>query len=83
MDAKLTLKLNHEVITQAKIYAESQKISLSRLIENYLNLLIKERLTQPEISPLVESLSGVIELPAKSDEKKEYIDFLARKYKME
>ncbi len=82
MDTKLTLKLNHQVIAQAKLYAETQKTSLSRLIENYLNLLVQESLPQPKISPLVESLSGVIEMPEKIDEKKEYIDYLANKYKV-
>ena len=37
MDTKLTLKLNQEIIEKAKNYAAEKKLSLSRLIENYLN----------------------------------------------
>ena len=40
MDAKLTLKLNKNVINNAKNYASTQKISLSRIIESYLNSLV-------------------------------------------
>ena len=39
MDSKLTLKLNESVIERAKQYASSKRLSLSRLIENYLNSL--------------------------------------------
>lgn len=36
MDSKLTLKLDQSVIEKAKIYAKAKKISVSKLIENYL-----------------------------------------------
>jgi hypothetical protein len=81
MDTKLTLKLDQETINRAKIYAESKKISLSKLIENYLQLLTKESSTKDKISPLVESLSGVIELPKGYDSKEGYTDYLTEKYK--
>ena len=81
MDTKLTLKLDKEIINRAKLYAESKKISLSKLIESYLQLLTKENSTKEEISPLVESLSGVIKLPKNYDDKDEYTDYLTQKYK--
>jgi len=80
MDTKLTLKLDKEIINRAKVYAESKKISLSKLIESYLQLLTKENSTKEEISPLVESLSGVITLPKKYDDKDDYADHLTQKY---
>lgn len=80
MDTKLTLKLDKEIINRAKVYAESKKISLSKLIESYLQLLTKENSTKEEISPLVESLSGVITLPKKYDDKDDYTDYLTQKY---
>ena len=43
MDTKLTLKLNQEIIERAKLYASDKKLSLSRLIEHYLNALTAER----------------------------------------
>ena len=42
MDAKLTLKLDKDVIDRAKEYASSQNRSLSRLIESYLKSLINK-----------------------------------------
>lgn len=81
MDTKLTLKLDKEIINRAKDYAESKKISLSKLIESYLQLLTKESLSKDKISPLVESLSGVIELPTKHDDKDDYANYLTDKYK--
>lgn len=77
----MTLKLDHEVINRAKEYAESKKISLSKLIESYLQLLTKESSSIDDISPLVESLSGVIVLPQKDDGKSDYADYLSEKYK--
>ena len=81
MDTKLTLKLDKEIINRAKLYADSKKISLSKLIESYLQLLTKENSTKEEISPLVESLSGVIKLPENYDDHDDYTDYLTQKYK--
>jgi hypothetical protein len=81
MDTKLTLKLDKEIIERAKLYAETKKISLSKLIETYLQLLTKEINGKDKISPLVESLSGVIDLPKDYNEKDDYSDYLMEKYK--
>ena len=74
------MNLDRNVIEKAKKYARSQKISLSRLIESYLSSLISKNSKDVEITPLVESLSGVIELEKDFDFKKEYTDFLIEKY---
>lgn len=42
MNTKLTLNLNKNVIEQAKNYAKDNRVSLSKLIENYLNSLTKK-----------------------------------------
>lgn len=83
METKLTLRLDESVIKRAKVYARVHKISLSKMIESYLNSLTKETKEEKKtpISPLVESLSGVISLPPDFDYKKEYRDFLNEKYK--
>jgi hypothetical protein len=60
MDAKLTLKLDETVIESAKKYAESNKRSLSKLVENYFRNLTAKNIPPQKHSPLVESLSGVI-----------------------
>jgi hypothetical protein len=82
MDAKLTLKLNQEVIKKAKLYAAEKKISLSRMIENYLNSLTSDKTNDDiQISPFVKSLSSGIEIPADYDYKKDRADYLDQKYK--
>lgn len=81
MDTKLTLKLNQEIIEKAKKYAKSNDISLSKLIESYLTTLTKRKKSSIEITPLVESLSGVISLDNDFDVKDAYTDYLIEKYK--
>ena len=81
MDKKLTLSLDQSIIDEAKEYAKSNNISLSKLIESYLSSLMKRRTDSFEITPLVESLSGVVSVDEDFDYKKEYADFLLNKYK--
>ena len=81
MDAKLTLKLDANVIEKAKEYAKAKNTSLSALIENYLQKITSEKKGKRKITPLVKSLSGIIDLPADYDHKKDYADYLMRKYK--
>jgi len=81
MDSKLTLKLDRTVIERAKKYAKLKDTSLSRLIENYLSWITSEKTKTDNISPLVKSLSGIIDIPENFNKKKEYTDFLESKYK--
>lgn len=81
MDTKLTLKLDQDVIEKAKDYAKSKNTSLSALIENYLQKLIEEKKEKGKITPLVKSLSGVIDLPLDYNHNKDYADYLINKYK--
>ena len=81
MDKKLTLSLNKSIIESAKDYAKSNDISLSKLIESYLSTLVKRNKSSPEITPLVESLSGVISLDKDFNVKDAYADYLLEKYK--
>lgn len=82
MDTKLTLKLNQEIIERAKHYASEKKLSLSKLIENYLNSLTSEKNNDDiQISDFVKSMSSGINLPADFDYKKERANYLEQKYK--
>ncbi|MEH6704085.1 MAG: DUF6364 family protein [Galbibacter orientalis] len=81
MDKKLTLSLDKAIIEDAKNYAKSNNISLSKLIESYLTTLTKRKKKPTEITPLVESLSGVINLDEDFDVKDAYTDYLIEKYK--
>lgn len=79
MNTKLTLNIDEHVIEEAKFYAKNNSVSLSKLIENYLLSLTKRNTEETKISPLVESLTGIISLES-SDYKKEYSDYLSKKY---
>ncbi|TVZ28135.1 hypothetical protein JM83_3241 [Gillisia sp. Hel_I_86] len=82
MDKKLTLSLNDNIIETAKHYAKSNNISLSKLIESYLSSLTKKKhKKENQITPLVESLSGVISIDDDFDVKDDYTQYLIEKYK--
>lgn len=80
MNTKLTLNLNKTVIEGAKDYAKDNKVSLSKLIESYLNSLIKKEKTKTSISPLVESLTGVIPPQSENAQTDDYYEYLNKKY---
>ena len=81
MNIKLTLKLEQDIIEKAKGYAKSRSTSLSKIVENYLQKITNDTERKEKITPLVKSLSGIIELPENFDHKKGYADFLKNKYK--
>ena len=82
MDTKLTLKLNQEIIERAKKYASDKKMSLSRIVEAYLQSLTTDKKDSDfEISPFIKSLTTGTKIPADVDYKKEYSDSLLEKYK--
>lgn len=78
MNTKLTLNLDKEIIQEAKTYAKNNSVSLSKLIENYLNSLTRTSKKQATVSPLVESLTGII--PSEYDEKSDYRNYIDQKY---
>jgi len=51
-----------------------------KLIENYLDSLTHEKEDEFEISPFVKSISSGKSIPLDLDYKKEYIDYLDKKY---
>jgi len=84
MDAKLTLKLDKNVIEKAKIYAAEHHHSLSLLIENYLKTIIEKdnQENELEISSFVKSLAiGKGKIANDFDYKKDRLDYLSEKYK--
>lgn len=81
-DQKLTLRLNHEVIKKAKKYASDKNMSLSRIIELYLQSLTTESDEDEfQISPFAKSISTGTSVSNDLDYKKEYSGYLTEKYK--
>lgn len=87
MDAKLTLKLNKDVIKDLKHYAKSQGTSVSRLLENYAKKLTKKQgnMVEEPVAPWLKelrTLRGQHEPITASDEelKQDYRNYLDKKY---
>jgi hypothetical protein len=80
MEAKLTLKLDKNVIDEAKMYAKSRNISLSRMVEKYFKSLVVKKRNKKKYPPLVEELSGIIKLENDFDFRDDYTNFLIEKY---
>ena len=81
METKLTIRLKKKVIERAKDYAQNHKISLSKMVESYLESVTEPQKEELDVTPLVESLSGVIHLSEDFDLKKDYTNYLTEKYK--
>ena len=81
MDTKLTLKLDDLIIEKAKVYAKKQHTSLSKMIENYLSSVTENVTDNEEVTPLVKSLTGIVQVPQDYNPKKAYSNYLSEKYK--
>lgn len=82
METRLTITLDGTLIDRAKVYASRHKVTLSKLIEGYLEDIAQQEEQQIslELDPLVESLYGVATLPSQIDDKEAYYDHLIEKY---
>lgn len=61
MDAKITLSFNKQVIERAKKYAESQNMSLSRLMELILDNITTHQYASLEDFPVSDWVSQIAE----------------------
>jgi hypothetical protein len=61
MDAKITLSFNEEVIAQAKKFAESQNISLSRLTEFLYRQMTSKSYRSMEDFPVADWVNTIAE----------------------
>ncbi len=82
MNSKLTLKLDKDIIEKAKVYAQKNNTSLSKMVEKYFLTFVKENKSSSfKPTSLVNELSGIIELNDNIDSKDEYTKYLINKYK--
>ncbi|PIE88911.1 MAG: hypothetical protein CR997_13695 [Acidobacteria bacterium] len=83
MNTKLTLRLDKQVIEEAKAYAQQKQKSLSALVEQYFLFLTKsqkENSELSEISSTIQQMSGILDLRNTDESKESYADFLTEKY---
>jgi hypothetical protein len=80
---KLTLNIRDAVVSKAKDYAKQKNISLSKIVEHYLNTLAEENFESHNVSPWVKDLAAVKKPTKDFDHKKMYRDQIVEKYAKE
>ena len=81
MDTKLTLKLKDDSISRAKKYVSSIGTSLSAIVEDFFDgLTLQQQSVDFKDSPIVNELSGIIQLDENYDYKSDYTSYLDHKY---
>jgi len=77
MQTKLTLRLEDELIKQAKKHAKEQGKSLSQIVADYFTIFTKKTKKQ-RIAPITQSLIGI--LKESNFDEKDYKKHLEEKY---
>jgi hypothetical protein len=80
MNKKLTLNIEKELIKAAKKYARQRDQSLSALVHKFFAILEEDINDTADITPAVKDLTGIVKLPEDYDHKKEYKDYIIKKY---
>jgi antitoxin component of RelBE/YafQ-DinJ toxin-antitoxin module len=81
MKKRMYIMIDEKLLESAKKYANNHNISISHLVETYLNYMCNKKRTEVDISPLVRSLSGIITLTEDYDSKEDYTRQVIEKYK--
>ena len=84
MQAKLTLRLDEELIAQAKAQAQRNGKSLSQLVADYfiqLNPATAARQPQPALPPIVASLKGSLKMASTPLDEADYRAYLESKHR--
>lgn len=79
MQTKLTLRIDKELIEQAKAFSQQTGKSLSKIVSDYLTALVKKEQDEEELTPLVKSLYGIAE--GADVDIEDYHKYLEEKYK--
>ena len=74
--SKLTLSVDDAVVQRAKRYARTRGVSVSELVESYLDSVSKRTETQTD-PPILRSLRGTLKKGSTSDHKR----YLVQKYR--
>jgi len=79
MQTKLTLRLEDDLILQAKTFAKASGKSVSQIVADYFALLTEEETSEnTRLTPMVRSLKGA--LRGADIDIKDYHDYLEDKY---
>jgi len=75
--AKLTLSVDHRVVSRAKQYAKLRGVSVSEMVETYLAAVAEPPSPATGAAPVLRSVRGVL----KNGDINEYRKHLAAKYR--
>jgi len=81
MQTKLTLRLDKELIDQAKAFSQQTGKSLSKIVSDYLTALVQKEQEGEELTPLVKSLRGILKDADGKVDVEDYHHYLEEKYK--
>ena len=77
---KLTLRMDAELVNNAKQYAALHGKSLSQLVADYFDDLTRQTTDESTLPPLTQSLKGVLKDADKSWDEKDYNQHIEDKY---
>jgi len=75
--AKLTLSVDHRVVSRAKQYAKRRGVSVSKMVEGYLAAVAEPPSSTTEAAPILRSIRGILRHADIDD----YRKHLAAKYR--
>lgn len=81
MKTKVNLTIEKETLKKVKLYAEEHQVSVSSMVEEYFEKLIKpEEEIKTDLFKIVDELNSTVIYPESFDFKKEYRKAKAKKY---
>lgn len=81
MKTKVNLTIEKEILKKVKLYAEENHVSVSSIVEEFFEELIKpEKEIETDLFEIVDKIKPNIEFPENFDWKKEYYEAKAKKY---
>ena len=81
MKTKVNLTIEKETLKKIKLYAEEHQVSVSSMVEEYFEQLIKpKKEIETNLFNLMQKIEPNIKFPENFDWKKEYYDANSKKY---
>ncbi len=78
MKTKLTLRMEKDLIESIKEFSQKKGQSVSKIVENYFKLILKDKEKNEELTPTVKKLKGILKDKKISEE--DYKKHLEEKY---
>ncbi|MEM1296445.1 MAG: DUF6364 family protein [Verrucomicrobiota bacterium] len=82
MQTKLTLRMESDLIEEAKKVAEDRNVSLSQMVADFFNAITTKDASEDfvDLPPKTRSLHGALRSNKQINEREDYRDFVEEKY---